>query len=254
MKILKIHPVRRKIEVVNHYSMWKKVTSNREIPANEVALVICDMWNSSCFRCVRDRTEEFVPRIDRVVRYLRESGVVIIHEPTFTIDKFYRNTESWKRAKSIPKIGLPKPKETKIQPHPIDSLDSLKISSELDCDTGETEAGQAFNKQHEGIHIDHSTDFIMEDCSTMYSLMKHRSITLILLLGFHINKCILLNRIGIINMVKFGINVVLLRDLTDVAYNPRKIPYVDHDTALQLMIEYIEKFWCPTISSEELLL
>lgn len=34
---------------------------------------------------------------------------------------------------------------------------------------------------------------------------------------------------------------------------PIKIPYANNDTALQLMIEYIEKFWCPTISSKELL-
>jgi len=46
--------------------------------------------------------------------------------------------------------------------------------------------------------------------------------------------------------------VALSRDLTDAMYNPLKPPYVSHDAGTQLIIGYIEKFWCPTITGDDL--
>lgn len=48
-------------------------------------------------------------------------------------------------------------------------------------------------------------------------------------------------------------NVFLVRDLTDAMYNPKDSPYVSHDEGTQLVIGYIEKFWCPTIMSSDLI-
>ena len=46
--------------------------------------------------------------------------------------------------------------------------------------------------------------------------------------------------------------MVLVRDLTDAMYNPAMPPYVSHNEGTRLVIEYIEKFWCPSISSNDL--
>ena len=40
---------------------------------------------------------------------------------------------------------------------------------------------------------------------------------------------------------------MLVRDLTDAAYNSSYWPYVSHERGTQLVIEHIEKYWCPTI-------
>jgi hypothetical protein len=53
-------------------------------------------------------------------------------------------------------------------------------------------------------------------------------------------------------MVKLGKNVVLCRDLTDAMYDPRKPPYVSHQRGTELAVEHIEKFWCPSITSSDL--
>ncbi len=45
---------------------------------------------------------------------------------------------------------------------------------------------------------------------------------------------------------------MLCRDLTGAMYNPEKPPYVSHEEGTRLIVEYIEKFWCPSISSEDL--
>jgi hypothetical protein len=44
-----------------------------------------------------------------------------------------------------------------------------------------------------------------------------------------------------------------VRDLTDAMYNPAMRPYVSHAEGTRLVIEYIEKFWCPSVESAQLI-
>jgi hypothetical protein len=73
-----------------------------------------------------------------------------------------------------------------------------------------------------------------------------------LILGVHTNMCVLHRSFGIKQMVRWGVEPVLIRDLTDTMYNPAMPPYVSHDEGTRLTIEYIEKFWCPTVLSDDL--
>jgi hypothetical protein len=47
-------------------------------------------------------------------------------------------------------------------------------------------------------------------------------------------------------------NVVLARDLTDAMYDPRQRPWVSHERGTELVIEHIERYWCPSILGEDL--
>jgi type 1 glutamine amidotransferase len=64
--------------------------------------------------------------------------------------------------------------------------------------------------------------------------------------------CVLGRSFSIRQMVKQGMNVVLLRDLTDTMYDPAKSPYVSHFTGTDLVVEHIEKFWCPSALGSDL--
>jgi hypothetical protein len=46
---------------------------------------------------------------------------------------------------------------------------------------------------------------------------------------------------------------VLMRDLTDTMYNSRMRPFVSHFQGTDLVIHHIEKHWCPTVTSADLL-
>jgi hypothetical protein len=70
-----------------------------------------------------------------------------------------------------------------------------------------------------------------------------------MIMGVHTNMCVLGRPFGLRNMARYGKNVVLVRDLTDTMYNPKSWPYVDHFTGTDLIIEHIEKYVCPTITS-----
>src|SRR5262249_5631506 len=54
-------------------------------------------------------------------------------------------------------------------------------------------------------------------------------------------------------MARNGKKVVLVRDLTDTMYNPQRWPFVSHFTGTDLIVEHIEKFVCPTITSDQVL-
>ena len=83
--------------------------------------------------------------------------------------------------------------------------------------------------------------------------MKERGIRNVLVLGVHENMCVLGRPFSIRQMVMQGMNVLLVRDLTDTMYNPKMKPYVDHFTGTDLVCEHIEKYWCPTITSDQVL-
>ena len=69
----------------------------------------------------------------------------------------------------------------------------------------------------------------------------------------HTNMCILNRTFSIKQMVRWGVDIALVRDLTDAMYNPARPPYVSHEEGTRLVVEYIEKFWCPTVTSDEVL-
>jgi type 1 glutamine amidotransferase len=50
-------------------------------------------------------------------------------------------------------------------------------------------------------------------------------------------------------MARNGKNVVLVRDLTDTMYNPQRWPFVTHHVGTDRIVEHIEKYVCPTITS-----
>jgi hypothetical protein len=54
-------------------------------------------------------------------------------------------------------------------------------------------------------------------------------------------------------MAKNGKDAALLRDLTDTMYNPERAPYVSHFAGNDLIIAHIEKYVCPTITSDQFL-
>ena len=72
------------------------------------------------------------------------------------------------------------------------------------------------------------------------------------MMGVHTNMCVLGRPFGIRQQVKMDLNVALVRDLTDTMYDPRHPPYVSHERGTELVIEHIEKYWCPSFESVDL--
>jgi hypothetical protein len=119
-------------------------------------------------------------------------------------------------------------------------------------DTGETGWYTAWTRQHPDIRIA-DEDLISDDGAEIYSAICDAKINTVAITGVHTNMCVLNRSFGIKNLVRWGVDTVLVRDLTDAMYNPAMPPYVSHRRGTELVIEHIEQYWCPTITSSELL-
>ena len=95
-------------------------------------------------------------------------------------------------------------------------------------------------------------DAISDDGQEVYNLLAERGIDNILIAGVHLNMCVLGRSFAIRQMVQLGKNVVLVRDLTDTMYNSRMRPFVNHFRGTDLVVEHVERCWCPTIVSTHL--
>ena len=89
------------------------------------------------------------------------------------------------------------------------------------------------------------------DSAEAYDLMQPRGIENVIVMGVHLNMCVLGRPFSIRQMVAQGKNVFLMRDLTDTMYNSRKRPSVPHCVGTDLMIEHVERHWCPTVTSTD---
>lgn len=215
------------------------------------AVVICDMWDKHHCPDATERVGEMAPRMNEVLKVARSKGMLIIHCPSDTMG-FYKDHPGRKLAQAAPKVETQIPLQgwcslngVKEPPLPIDDSDG-------GCDgCPECPGYGAWKRQHPALEIMEG-DAITDSAEAFY-LMRQRGITNVIVMGVHINMCVLGRPFAIRQMVAQGQNVLLMRDLTDSMYNHRKPPYVSHFRGTELVVEHIEQYWCPSITSADFL-
>ncbi|MFT5124197.1 MAG: nicotinamidase-related amidase [Kiritimatiellia bacterium] len=217
----------------------------------KTAVVICDMWDEHWCKGATRRVADMAPHMNRVVSKLRDQGALIIHAPSGTLD-FYRDHPARKSAMNALKIETLRPLSRwcsldvdREQNLPIDDSDG-GCDCEPPCKTR-----NAWSRQIAVIEIKDS-DAITDSAEAFY-LMKERGVTHVIVMGVHTNMCVLGRPFSIRQMVYQGQQVVLMRDMTDSMYNSRKSPFVPHHRGTELVVEHIEKYWAPTITSAQIL-
>ena len=237
-------PLRSRVELFRGNGEWSEVRVDCPFDPAKSALIVCDMWDRHWCTGANLRVAELVKKLEPVLETARRNGITIVHAPSETMS-FYANMPQRMRMLSFPAVTPPKELDLNSPPLPIDDSDG-------GCDTpGETEH-RAWACQHPGLKIA-PDDYISDNGREIYNLLRSRSIETVFYNGVHANMCILNRSFGIKQMTKWGVHCVLLRDLTDAMYNPKSAPHVSHEAGTGLVIEYIEKYWGPTVLSSDLL-
>ena len=110
---------------------------------------------------------------------------------------------------------------------------------------------RAWTREHPAVEI-LPGDAVSQDGQEVYNLFAARGIKNVIYCGVHANMCVLGRTFGVRQMTEWGFNCVLARDLTDTMYNPRMRPLVPHERGTELVIGHYERFWCPTMVSEQI--
>jgi type 1 glutamine amidotransferase/nicotinamidase-related amidase len=234
----------------------------------KTAVIVCDMWDAHhCLNAVR-RGTEMAERMNQVLHFARDHGATIIHAPSSCME-FYKDHPARKRAQAVPRAdnvpaGIEKwlnwidPREEQAG-YPIDASDGgedddldehKKWAAELTA-RGRN-PGAPWIRQMEALDIE-PTDYITDDGVENWNILAAQGIENVILVGVHTNMCVLGRPFGLRQMAKNGKNVVLMRDLTDTMYNPKMPPRVSHYRGTDLIIDHVETFVCPTVTSDQLL-
>jgi nicotinamidase-related amidase len=222
-----------------------------EWDAARTAIIVCDMWDDHYCKSAAQRVKEMAPRMNAVLTAARAHGVMIIHAPSGTLN-VYADTPYRKRLQQAKAARPPVPiagwchlDPSREPPMPVDT-------SKCSCDDPVVgKAVRKFSRQHEGLDII-GYDGISDSGVEIYNFLAQEGIDNVVLMGVHTNMCVLGRPFGIRQMVRLGKNVVLARDLTDAMYDPRQPPYVSHARGTELVVEHIERYWCPSILGADL--
>lgn len=241
---------RQRIETEKGSGDFKMVNTNVKWEADKTAVVVCDMWTKHWCRGATSRGAEMAPRMNEVVKAAREKGVLIIHCPSSGV-KFYQDTPMRKLAMSAPKVATKIPLQGWCHLDPKHEAALPIDDSDEGCDCWPQCSTKTKMDLHQTSVIEMKEGDAVTDSAEAYYLMKQRGIKNVIVMGVHTNMCVLGRPFSIRQMKYQGQNVLLMRDMTDTMYNSRSKPWVSHVKGTDLVIEHIEKYWCPTINSTD---
>jgi nicotinamidase-related amidase/type 1 glutamine amidotransferase len=259
--------LRSRIETSPGSGRYHIVTAPETWNARKTAVIVCDVWDvHHCLNAAR-RVEELAPRLERFLREARSRGATIIHAPSECMDA-YATHPARLRARAVPRgKTLPPnidegclriPAEERGR-YPLDQSDGGEddVVSEHQAWAAKLQSmgrnpKAPWKKESEFLTIA-AGDYISDKGDEIWSILDHLGLDRVVLTGVHTNMCVLGRPFGLRQMVRNGKKAVLVRDLTDTMYNPERWPFVSHFTGTDLIVEHIEKFVCPTITSDQLI-
>jgi len=235
--------LRTRVETFKGSGVWDETLVTQEVPVAEVAIVICDMWDKHWCEGATARCDALADRMAPVIKAARARGIQIIHAPSETMN-FYKDTAQRRRLMLAPPVEFPKPLQVSEPALPIDDSDGR-------CDSGQKPWYKAWTRQNSKIDIG-DFDGISDNGEEVYRFLRQQGVKYLIVMGVHTNMCVLNRSFAIRQMTRWGIRCMLARDLTDTMYNPRMRPFVSHDQGTELVVEHIEKYWCPSLLSTDL--
>jgi len=226
-------------DIVSRIEAWKPT---------ETAIIICDMWDKHWCDDATARVAEMAPEMNKVIAIAREKGVKIIHAPSDCMD-YYANHPGRKEAKQYADKSIAalangsKLASEENAPWPVDQSDE-------GCENADCKPHRAWTKQIDALTIS-DQDLISDSGAEIGAYFKKKGIKNVILMGVHTNMCVIGRSFGLRAMKRMGMNVVLMRDMTDLMYNSKMPPFVNHFTGLDLIVDYIETYVCPSIVSTD---
>lgn len=247
---------------------FHRLSRSEQWDSAKTAIIVCDMWDSHhCLNAVR-RVNQIAPRLNLVLEHARAAGVTIIHSPSDCMEA-YRDHPARQRAVQTP-VAKDQPfriadwcsavPAEERAAYPIDQTDGGEDDDPLEHAQWVAQLKQAgrnpgmpWKTQHPELSIDEQRDYISDRGDEVWNILEARQITNVILTGVHTNMCVVGRPFGLRQMARAGKHVVLMRDMTDTMYNPERWPYVSHFTGTDRVIDHIERYICPTITSDQLI-
>jgi nicotinamidase-related amidase len=235
--------LRTRVQPFRASDTWTEADFKQSFPTTNSAIIITDMWDKHWCGGATERVGVIAKKMEPVLEKARSSGILIIHAPSDTMS-FYAGTPGRRLATEAPQVTPPTELVLHDPPLPIDD-------SNGGCDTPGDKQHRAWTKEIATLTIAPG-DVISDSGKDIYNVLRQHHIANVFYMGVHANMCILNRTFGIRQMSRWGLRCILVRDLTDAMYEPSSRPYVSHWAGVELVIEYIERYWAPTVTSTQM--
>lgn len=228
----------------------EQVTVEHEtLPVGAAALMVVNLFDTHWCPAVATQMEGLAEQVNTLVSAARAAGFLIVHVPDETFgyytDHPARHRVEQLMGKTVEGFYNVMP-ETRRQA----TLPSLPLSN-ADCPCG-GRPYPAWTRQHPAIEID-DNDIISSDGRQIYGYLFSSGVDTLFYVGTHANTTLLDRSYGMRQMYEWGMEGVLVRDLTDILFNPDVDPPMPHEVALQKVIEHLERHLVRTLTSRELI-
>jgi nicotinamidase-related amidase len=214
----------------------------------QTAIIICDMWDKHWCNDATARVAEIAPVMNEVLTIARNKGVKIVHAPSDCMD-FYKDHPARKAALKYKDAKIAALADGSKLPAENDAKWPVDQSDE-GCENKDCKPHSAWSRQIETLTVT-DKDLISDSGAEIGAYFKKTGIKNVILVGVHTNMCVIGRSFGLRAMKRMGMNVVLMRDMTDLMYNHEREPFVNHFSGLDLIVEYIETYVCPSIVSSD---
>lgn len=226
--------------------------------AAKTAIIVVDMWDQHWCKGAAARVAEMAMPMNQMLKTARGKGVFVIHAPS-SVASFYDGTPQRKLAQLAPFSATPLPLATEqrwgtawIYPDKTREAEFPIDDSDMGCDCEKhCKIAGPWTRENSLIEIA-AGDAVTDNGQECWNLLQSRGIDNVILCGVHLNMCVLGRPVGIRQLVRLGKNVALMRDMTDTMYNHEMRPTVNHFQGTQLVIEHVEKYWCPSFTSADI--
>lgn len=228
---------------------WSESVDPVTLPVDVSALVIVDVLDTHWCPSAAAQMDALATKVNALATIAREAGMIIVHAPSQT-HGFYDEHPARRRIEQLAALTVEGNypimatmiREVELPPLPL---------SNANCPGG-GRSYSASTRQHPAITIE-DTDIISGSGHQLYSYLLTSGVDTLFYVGTHANTTLVDRNYGIRQMTEWGMDCVLVRDLTDIMYDSDGDPNMPHDIALQNVIEHLEKHLLTTVTSQELI-
>lgn len=236
-------------------NMGQIAVNTKAFNPQNIAIVVVDMWDRHWCKSSTQESNDMVADMNETLGAARDLGIQIIFAPS-NVTSVYDGKKQRQRIEPFSNTVLRAVNDTQYPELPWGRTGGCECSPDRPC-----EEGQVWTKPHPDLHILES-DLISEKAEEIAGYCFANDITTLLYMGVASNMCVTWTRsFSVQPMSRYGFECLVVRDLVKAisgnGYDPDKRRFdsvMSQEYGSRVTIEHIEKYVCPTISADQLLL
>jgi nicotinamidase-related amidase/type 1 glutamine amidotransferase len=218
------------------------------------AVVVVDMWDRHWCATFTSRVGNLVPRMNAALTAARQLGMTVVHAPSDVLD-FYRDAPQREAMRAVPEHPEPEPVGFDAPPPPPPT-DCCECGPDQPC----REKFKAWSRQHAELVIaEHDLIGDCNDGRELLNLCAARGIDTLLYMGVASNMCVQYRSMGIRNMQRYGLRILVAADLVEAitsngldAEGNKDLNFTPAGGTARVQ-RHIEQYLAPTFESRQLL-